>query len=87
MKEDPGADLRVVYPRAFQVQDLAARLAEDMDALTLGLGATTERLIRGRASRRVLGDAASPDDYARIDDEQAAGADPYGGRVAAEVTA
>ncbi|MBV5274442.1 MAG: hypothetical protein JZU52_12635 [Lamprocystis purpurea] len=87
MRVDPGTDLRVVYPRAFQVQDLAARLAEDMDALTLGLGATTERLIRGRAARRVLGDAASPDDYARIDDEQAAGADPYGDRVAAEVGA
>jgi hypothetical protein len=77
-------DVRVVYPKSFQVEDLAARLSEDMDALTLGLGPTAERLIRARAARRVLGDSASADDYETIDDELAAGADEYGDRVAAE---
>lgn len=84
MGETPGEDLRVVYPRAFQVQDLAARLAEDMDALTMELGETAGRLIRGRAARRVLGDGASPADYERIDRELAQGADPYGDRIAKE---
>lgn len=77
-------DLRVVYPRAFQVQDLQARLAEDMDALTMSLGDTASRLIRGRAARRVLGDSATATDYEAIDAELLAGVDPYGDRVAAE---
>jgi hypothetical protein len=81
--QDPGA-LRVVYPRSFEVQDLAARLSEDMDALTMGLGETAERLIRGRAARRVLGDSASAEDYEAIDAELVAGVDPYGDRVAKE---
>jgi hypothetical protein len=77
-----SSDLRVVYPRSFEVQDLQARLAEDMDALTMGLGETAERLIRSRAARRVLGDNASAADYEAIDGELAEGADPYGDRVA-----
>lgn len=79
-----GSDVRSVYPKSFQVEDLAARLSEDMDALTLGLGATAERLIRGRAARRVLGDSASAADYEAIDQELEAGVDPYGDRVARE---
>jgi len=82
--QDPGADLRVIYPRQFAVDDLAARLKEDMDSLTLELGPTAQRLIRGRSARRVLGDSASAADYAEIDAELAAGADPYGDRVQQE---
>lgn len=77
-------DLRVVYPKSFDVEDLAARLSEDMDALTLQLGATAERLIRSRAARRVLGESASAEEYERIDQELEQGADPYGDRVARE---
>lgn len=81
MGKKPGPDLRVVYPKSFQVEDLAARLAEDMDALTMELGDTANRLIRARAARRVLGDSASANDYERIDQELEAGADPYGDRI------
>lgn len=86
MGQDAG-DLRVVYPRSFEVQDLAARLAEDMDALAMGLGETAERLIRSRVARRVLGDHASAAQYEAIDAELAAGVDPYGDRVAKEAGA
>ena len=86
MGEEPG-ELRSTYPRAFQVQDLAQRLSEDMDALGMQLGETAERCIRQRAARRVLGDSASPRDYEAIDQEIEAGADPYGDRVAQEVQA
>jgi len=85
---EPGEDLRVVYPRQFAVEELAARLAEDLDALTLQLGPTAERLIRSRAARRVLGDSASPDDYEQIDAELQTAAfeepDPYQDRIARE---
>ena len=84
MGQDPGGDLRVVYPKSFQVEDLAARLSEDMDALTLGLGPTAERLIRARAARRVLGDSAAAQDYEQIDKDLEAGDDPYGDRVERE---
>jgi hypothetical protein len=87
MGEEPGEDLRVVYPRKFAVDDLAARLAEDADALTMELGATADRLIRSRTARRVLGDNASAGDYEAIDAELLAGVDPYGDRVASEAGA
>jgi hypothetical protein len=84
MGEEPGADLRVVYPRKFAVDDLAARLAEDAESLTLELGPTAQRLIRGRSARRVLGDSASAAEYEAIDKELEAGVDPYGDRAAKE---
>jgi hypothetical protein len=83
MGQDPG-DLRVAYPKSFDVEDLSARLREDLDALSLSLGATAERLIRSRSARRVLGDAASAEDYEQIDAELLAGADPYANRIEQE---
>ncbi|WP_295441511.1 hypothetical protein [uncultured Thiodictyon sp.] len=79
-----AAELQSQYPRTFDVQDLAARLKEDLDALTGGMGVTAERLVRQRMARRVLGDAASPGDYAQIDAELLAGADPYATRIVQE---
>jgi hypothetical protein len=82
--ERDGQDIRVVYPKSFQIEDLKARLEEDMDALTMSLGATADRLIRGRAARRVLGDSAGPDDYGQIDRDLKQGADPYKDRITKE---
>lgn len=87
MGEEPGNDLRCIYPRQFAVDDLAARIAEDLDALTAELGPTAQRLIRGRMARRVLGDTASAADYVQIDKDLKAGADPYEDRVAREADA
>jgi hypothetical protein len=88
MGED-GEDVRVVYPKSFNVDDLAARIQEDLDALSMDLGDTAAKRIRQRAARRVLGDSATPEDFKQIDAEIEAGpsVDPYQKRAEAEAEA
>lgn len=82
---ESAEDLKVSYPKSFDVEDLRLRLGEAMDAIALDMGAEFNRLLKARTARQVLGDSAGPKDYEAIDLELSAQGDPYADRVAAEM--
>lgn len=82
---EPPDDVRVTYPKSFDVEDLRLRLGEAVDAVALDMGAEFNRLLKARTARQVLGDSVGPKDYEAIDRELEAQGDPYGDRAAAEM--
>jgi hypothetical protein len=81
-----GSDWKgnIVYPRDFNLADLAETLKQAMEAIQLSISPKFDAEVKKRVARQTLGHGVPQATLQAIDGEIEAGGDPYGDRAARE---